>query len=221
MKRNSSLSATYLDAEACRRVFRVLMATSAEPGTIGRLPDAVLGQPWPPALALPLCLADLETSVAVRGSHGPELACSISAATGAVSTVVGEADQVVFLDAVETGDVDALRVGTADAPEHGAKVAIAVARLQDQPGDGAASLELELSGPGVPGTRTLVVTGLRSPAVAALQRRNAAYPAGIDVWLIADDGLVAALPRTTRATPVTEDPGTPKERAVSRRGREP
>lgn len=202
----SMANATYLDTDGSQRVFRALLATSAQPGTIGRLPDAALSQRWPPALSLPLCLGDLETSVAVCGPRGDEWTRGISAATGAATVAIGEADQVVFLRSPTPTDIDVLRIGTAEAPEDGAKVAVAVRRLYDHCSVGAPALRAQLSGPGIPKARFLGVSGLAPSAVARLQRRNAAYPAGIDVWLIADDGSVAALTRTTRVAGLTSQP---------------
>jgi alpha-D-ribose 1-methylphosphonate 5-triphosphate synthase subunit PhnH len=64
------------------------------------------------------------------------------------------------------------------------------------PGDGT-RLRLRLSGPGVPGTREIVVTGL--PAGFAAVRRDlvAGFPAGPDLLLIAPDGAMTGLSRTT------------------------
>jgi alpha-D-ribose 1-methylphosphonate 5-triphosphate synthase subunit PhnH len=60
----------------------------------------------------------------------------------------------------------------------------------------AGELTLRLSGPGIPGTRTLGVDGLGRDVLEAMAAANAKPPAGIDVWLIDDEGRIAALPRT-------------------------
>ncbi|MBI0385230.1 phosphonate C-P lyase system protein PhnH, partial [Streptomyces albiflaviniger] len=46
--------------------------------------------------------------------------------------------------------------------------------------------------------RHLAVRGLIEETAAALAAANAAFPCGMDVFLVAADGSVAGLPRTTR-----------------------
>ena len=58
-------------------------------------------------------------------------------------------------------------------------------------------LWLRLSGPGVPGTRAIIVTGLPAGFAAARRSLVAGFPAGADLLLIAPDGAVTGLPRTT------------------------
>ncbi|MGP4097489.1 phosphonate C-P lyase system protein PhnH [Nonomuraea sp. KM90] len=66
------------------------------------------------------------------------------------------------------------------------------------PGAEGPGVVLVLSGPGVPGTRRLRVTGLAREVFAALAAANAGFPAGVDTFLVAADGTVAGLPRSTR-----------------------
>jgi alpha-D-ribose 1-methylphosphonate 5-triphosphate synthase subunit PhnH len=63
-------------------------------------------------------------------------------------------------------------------------------------GDGG-RLWLRLSGPGVPATRAIIVTGLPAGFTAARRRLVAGFPAGADLLLIAPDGAMTGLPRTT------------------------
>jgi hypothetical protein len=63
--------------------------------------------------------------------------------------------------------------------------------------DGGPRLLLRLSGPGVPGTRAVIVTGLPAGFAAARRRLVAGFPAGADLLLIAPDGAMTGLPRTT------------------------
>ena len=58
-------------------------------------------------------------------------------------------------------------------------------------------LWLRISGPGVPGTRAIIVTGLPAGFAAARSRLVAGFPAGADLLLIAPDGAMTGLPRTT------------------------
>jgi Bacterial phosphonate metabolism protein (PhnH) len=63
--------------------------------------------------------------------------------------------------------------------------------------NGGTRLLLRLSGPGVPGTRAIVVTGLPAGFAAARERLVAGFPAGADLLLVAPDGAMTGLPRTT------------------------
>jgi alpha-D-ribose 1-methylphosphonate 5-triphosphate synthase subunit PhnH len=58
-------------------------------------------------------------------------------------------------------------------------------------------LWLRISGPGVPGTRAIIVTGLPAGFAAARSGLVAGFPAGADLLLIAPDGAMSGLPRTT------------------------
>ncbi|MEW2360122.1 phosphonate C-P lyase system protein PhnH, partial [Spirillospora sp. NPDC029432] len=67
-------------------------------------------------------------------------------------------------------------------------------------GGGGDGVTLALSGPGVPGERRLTVRGLPAAYFRALADANAAFPAGIDTFLVAPDGTVAGLPRSVHLT---------------------
>jgi alpha-D-ribose 1-methylphosphonate 5-triphosphate synthase subunit PhnH len=54
-----------------------------------------------------------------------------------------------------------------------------------------------LSGPGIDGTIELAVDGLGHDVFDAIVEANRQFPAGIDVWLVAGDGAIAGLPRST------------------------
>jgi alpha-D-ribose 1-methylphosphonate 5-triphosphate synthase subunit PhnH len=94
---------------------------------------------------------------------------------------------------VQTAELAAVRTGTAAAPEDGALVTLAVA------GFGPAGPALQLSGPGTGGPRELGVTGLPDGFAAARRELTSQFPAGADFLLVAPDGSIAGLPRTTQA----------------------
>ena len=81
-------------------------------------------------------------------------------------------------------------LGSLESPEEGATLVIRVESL----GEGE---EIDLSGPGIPGDRTLAVTGLDDGWIEARSSWVAAFPLGVD-WILADDENFIALPRTTR-----------------------
>jgi alpha-D-ribose 1-methylphosphonate 5-triphosphate synthase subunit PhnH len=59
---------------------------------------------------------------------------------------------------------------------------------------------IALSGPGVPGSRRIEVAGPPPAMFRALAAVNTAFPAGVDVFLVAGDGTVAGLPRSSHIT---------------------
>jgi alpha-D-ribose 1-methylphosphonate 5-triphosphate synthase subunit PhnH len=151
----------------------------------------------------------------------------VRVATSAPRAALGEARLVAALRPLSADELGRLRTGTAAAPEDGSLACLAVSGIATVDGvdaDGAADAAdaadvthgvegpdgdsdsasgdggrrwLWLSGPGVPGTRAIIVTGLPAGFAAARQRLEAGFPAGTDLLLIAPDGAMAGLPRTT------------------------
>ncbi|HEY1734396.1 MAG TPA: phosphonate C-P lyase system protein PhnH [Acidimicrobiales bacterium] len=182
----ATIRAERLDRFESQAMFRLLLETLSRPGTVGQLPLPGLG-----AAAVALALADVETSVAVCGD---ELwAERIVRATGASVATPEEAELVACCGPTDAAALRRLPRGTALAPELGAKVGIDCRHLH---AGTAGETTLTLSGPGVPASTTLGVDGLGSDVFDAVRSANADFPAGIDVWLIDDDGRIAGLPRT-------------------------
>lgn len=198
--------ATLSPAES-QLVFRAVLNALARPGTLQRLParDGV------PAALLPLlALSDLSTPVCVLAgpaageeTAGEETAGegtageagwpgAVRALTSAPVTALREARLVAALRPVTDGELSQVRVGTATAPEDGALVTLAV--------DGFAPSAPGhfLSGPGVPGPAELRVAGLPDDFIRTRRQLTEAFPAGADFLLVAPDGTLAGLPRTTR-----------------------
>ena len=184
----ATIQAGRLDRFESQATFRILLETLSRPGTLRQLPVGGLG-----AAVVPLALADVETTIAVCGDES--WAERIVRATGAAVAVVEQAELVACCGSTDAATLRRLARGTALAPELGAKVGIDCRRLHaDAPGE----TTLTLTGPGVPGSTTLGVDGLGAEAVHAIRAANAAFPAGIDVWLIDRDGRIVGLPRTCR-----------------------
>jgi len=188
-------------------VFRATLDALARPGTVKRLPAAT-GEPLAgrvPAVLLPLlALADLSTPACVVSDEEGAWDEIVRVGTNAPRTVLSDARLVAALRPLAFDELAGLRTGTAVAPEDGALACLAVAGIAIVDGaDGIASssdgarLLLRLSGPGVPGTRAVIVTGLPAGFAAARRRLVAGFPAGADLLLIAPDGAVTGLPRTT------------------------
>jgi alpha-D-ribose 1-methylphosphonate 5-triphosphate synthase subunit PhnH len=174
--------------------FRVLLDVLSRPGTLG----SVGCGDGPAALAVAAGLADVEVPTSVLTGPGDEhWAKALHLATSAPPAPPEKARMVVALRPPSAAEIAMLPRGDAMHPEHGTRLIAAVATLA-RDGRAGSGVALALSGPGVPGTRRMRVTGLPRDVFAALAAANAAFPAGIDTFLVAEDGTVAGLPRSTR-----------------------
>lgn len=184
-----------LDAHRSRQAFTVLLHALSAPGTVIDLPVSVLPPELPTWTVLGLALADVDTTVAIPDDPGLErIVCD---ATGARAAPLEEAD-VVGLAHPTSYRVMRCRRGSARAPQDGARVALGVGSIGESGGGGAAaSVSVELSGPGVPGRRRLRIDGLHADVVRAVALAQAGRPAGIDVWLCSADRWIAAIPRSS------------------------
>ncbi|MDY7104606.1 MAG: phosphonate C-P lyase system protein PhnH [Actinomycetota bacterium] len=185
--------AARLDGARSQRVFRALLAALARPGTIVDLDQP--SSPVPAALVMALALADVDTTHAVIGDTADgRWSRVIAAATSSRPVPAGDADLVTALVPPTPSQVAHLRVGTPRAPERGARLALAVTALGVPP-ERAGALA-RLTGPGVDGEVALGVDGIGPGLLAALADRNAAFPAGVDAWLVSEAAVVG-LPRST------------------------
>ncbi len=181
-------------------VFRVLLASLAQPGKLFRLPATVTGPQTEPAATraigpgvVPLALAVIGSKIAIAGA--PEWQARICQGTGASPADIAQASLVALYVPADPLMISQLRRGSSMAPEDGAKVGLGCeALIAGGPGE----VTLELSGPGIPGRTRLGVDGVSSDVFDALRAVNAAFPAGVDVWLVDERGQVAGLPRSTR-----------------------
>ncbi|MFC7583667.1 phosphonate C-P lyase system protein PhnH [Nonomuraea antimicrobica] len=133
-------------------------------------------------------IAGLPRGDALHPEHGTRLIAAVAGLAVAGPSEAGLSESALSESALsEAGLLDAgLAVADGDVPGD---------RLSGAEGP---ETVLTLSGPGVPGTRRLRVAGLHRDVFAALAAANAAFPAGIDTFLVARDGTVAGLPRSTR-----------------------
>ncbi|WP_187414281.1 phosphonate C-P lyase system protein PhnH [Nonomuraea sp. PA05] len=154
----------------------------------------------PVALAVAAGLADVEVPTAVLTEPGAEhWARALHLGTSAPPAPPERARMVVALRPPTAAEIAGLTRGDAMHPELGTRLVVAVAALAgDDCGNVPGGVVLTLSGPGVPGTRRLRVGGLPRDVFEALTTANAAFPAGVDTFLVAQDGTVAGLPRSTR-----------------------
>lgn len=181
-------AATGLDTFVSQAVFRALLRTLSRPGSVEALPVVGVG-----AAVVPLALADVETTVAVHDAPG--VAERIVRATGAAISPVEDAELVACCGRTTASTVERLSRGSALTPELGAKVGVDCTRLT---AGGAGRVTLTVSGPGVDGAAVLGVDGLDAGVLQAVAAANVDPPAGIDVWLVDEEGRIAGLPRSCR-----------------------
>ncbi|MGH3933948.1 MAG: phosphonate C-P lyase system protein PhnH [Pseudonocardiaceae bacterium] len=183
-----------LDHHSSQRVFRILLEALARPGTVQHLPADLVDVDVPVAVLVPLALADLEVTLAVLETGGPDWASRLERASGAERAAPERADMVLALRAPRPDEVRGLRRGTPDRPELGCRLVLACADLSATTGE----VLVELTGPGVAGSAQLAVDGLPVEVLEALVAVNRRFPQGVDTYLVATDGHVVGLPRTTR-----------------------
>ncbi|HHX85261.1 MAG TPA: phosphonate C-P lyase system protein PhnH [Actinomycetales bacterium] len=187
--------AVVLDEHECRDVFRACLDALTRPGTIHR----VATDRHPAHLMPLLALTDLTTPVAVLpGSRTPEEAVedlrAAAAITHAPVVAVGAARWVLAGAGPVPAQYEELAVGTDEVPQDGAMVV----QMVDGLCEGAGAGSLRLTGPGIDGEAGLRVAGLDAEVLDARRALTSGYPRGIDLILVAPDGAIAGLPRTTR-----------------------
>ncbi len=194
-----------LDADASLRVFRTLLDTLANPGRLHAIEQRAPG--GLPAVALPaLSLADLEVAVSVIGdfdSASPNVATAIRRSTGArIVSDLADADMVVAVRVPALADIEQIRRGSATAPERGARLCLSCERLT---ADVASVADVDdrvvrvwVSGPGAMRGRLFGVAGIPGEIFETLAAVNRGHPAGVDTWIVADDGVIVGIPRSCR-----------------------
>ncbi|MEM9517363.1 MAG: phosphonate C-P lyase system protein PhnH [Actinomycetota bacterium] len=203
------LASARLSGSRSLDVFRVLLDAAARPGTVGRLPlyDASV----PPALYPALALADLDHVVGVLDVAGNHWSALLRHATGArvtnsVATPDGhQCDIAVALRPPSPSEIEAMRRGTPEAPELGARLVVAVRTLSPEPihlaqaaPRDAPAASFSLHGPGAARPRVVQAVGAGPDVLHAIATANRDFPAGIDTWIVADNGSVVAVPRSAR-----------------------
>ena len=175
-----------------RDAFLSCMQALCTPGTSVALPvrpSVTSAGELDSAAAVLLALLDRGLALAVTGSRAAhEVGTLVTWHTGATSCDVEHADWVL-VDGPPVDAISRARRGTPLTPESGATLVITAT---------GGALPVDLTGPGIAGTRTTDLA-LDTMAVHALSAANAAPPCGIDV-LIVDAGQVVALPRSVALT---------------------
>lgn len=181
---------TWWQPTAQQTAFRAVLDGFARPGTVVPLGDAQA--PAPVVLLATL----LDESVTLADPHAL-LSADHRRVIGAPEAPPAQA-RFVLLDGREPAAA-ALQpaLGTLASPELGATLVLLVNGLAEGPG-------LTLRGPGIADQRALQATGLHPSWLTRRATWVNAFPLGVDLVLAAPRA-VAALPRTTRVTHVSQE----------------
>jgi alpha-D-ribose 1-methylphosphonate 5-triphosphate synthase subunit PhnH len=176
-----------LDPVVAQSIYRSVLDAFTRPGRVCALPDTQ----FPPALLPALALADLETGVAVLEDHNTDWAEVLTVATGASTADAARAKYLTVLRGVTAVDLETAERGSALSPESAATVICAVPSLHG-------GTPVTLSGPGIQTHEHISPEGFDDMLWSARADATAAFPAGIDLLLVADDGTMLGVPRTTQ-----------------------
>lgn len=200
-----------------QRAYRALVQASASPGTIVNVGDEAsrvdLDAPLArPLLLLAIMLIDAEVGFCMCSTREESDAALIAQLTYSRSVPVAHANFII----VPTGDssshedriawtIARAHVGTLLAPHTGATVIAEVTELTAAAaitrGNGSVTSTdratcLELTGPGIPTSCRVIVSGA-SNWLGARAQANMEYPLGVDMILVTAAGELVSLPRTT------------------------
>ena len=165
-----------------RATFRALCDAMSRPGTVQHVP----GERGDHAVAA--TLVDHEVTVHTTD----ESLRAALAASGRLAAAHPTDADIVHADGVPSWDIRDLDRGSLVEPSDGVTVLYHLEQVSTVSRDG--TTRLQLSGPGVPGTRAVSV-GLPADEVEALAEAQSTYPRGVDAILTAGNRIVA-LPRS-------------------------
>lgn len=189
-------------------VFRVLLDTSARPGSIGRLPDAAPAGELPsinggathwPILAGMMSLLDQQTGFAVA-TAGNWLAAEdrltrwIALRSRARAAAPEEADFVLLHDIASLPLISQLKRGTLSYPEQSATVFCLVDAVDGPP-------SWVLRGTGIARQMPVGIVGMDVSGTAAILAQRNSFPLGIDIYFIDRAANCLALPRSSTISP--------------------
>lgn len=180
-----------LDSQA---VFRLVLTAMSRPGTIMPLTTGIESPAGlhPAAAAVLLALLDQDTRLWTAPSFAPgSVGAYLRFHTGCVLEADPAAADFVLACPPELPQLASLSMGSEEYPERSATVVLQVDALSNGAG-------WRLSGPGIESQTLLQVAGLDSGFLAGWRQSQLHFPRGVDL-VFAGAGLLAAMPRTTKA----------------------
>ena len=143
-----------------------------------------------------LTLLDADTPVHLAGALGNDEARAwLRFHTGARDAAAPAGMTAALAADIDAELLDALDLGTDDAPQSSATLIVEVDALSDQPLPGAVALKLR--GAGIESSRDIAVAGLPASFWQWRVALQAELPRGVDLVLVCGAQL-AAIPRSTR-----------------------
>lgn len=177
-----------------QQAFRLLMDSMARPGKVNHLPNCVSAAPpdLSPFIAV-VCftLLDSETCFHTEDQAWRDY---LRVHTGSLPMPAETAEFVIISGEETDFDLSGLNRGTLLFPDRGATLIISVEEIET-PAEG---LRVNMTGPGVPGFRDVLVKGLSPFCLESIASLNEECPLGVDTILVARDGAMVCLPRFTR-----------------------
>lgn len=176
-----------------QRVFRHILATLSEPGTIVSLPiDLAPPLPMAPATAaICLTLVDFETPIWLDAPFRASAAVFEYLAFHCGCPVVNAPSEALFAligDSRSLPPLDTFDIGSADFPDRSATLICQVDDMDETGG-------LCLSGPGINGFRRLGLSGVCADFPDRVRANRKLFPLGVDIFCVADTRAVG-LPRS-------------------------
>lgn len=180
-----------------QRLFRQLLTAMSEPGTLQTLvAPALPGNPICPALwGSLLTLCDLDVRVWLAPAlDAPALREALAFHTGCRLAEAPAAADFALVTPATMNVTSEFSLGSDEYPDRSTTLLVALEILDvGDAGEGA----WRLSGPGIPGQRSLSVGYSARPLMRRLAANRECFPRGLDAILACGERLVA-LPRTTR-----------------------
>ncbi|QIB74262.1 phosphonate C-P lyase system protein PhnH [Halogeometricum borinquense] len=165
--------------------FRALVDATSRPGTVEQIPTTSARD------AIVSTLVDHEVSL----YGGDETLRTALKRESRLDDAPFEEADVLVVDGHTDGRVIDAKRGTLKEPSEGATLIYEVDSVGGDAEAAEAGLTLTLSGPGIPGNRTVAVSGVPADEIAAINDAQSTYPRGVDVYLTAGKKVVS-LPRS-------------------------
>jgi len=180
--------------------FRVLMDCLARPGKINSLANPGFTPPqglYSYSMLILITLLDGETSFTVLPFNEPWIDYIQHNTGGRTSDALG-AGYVLADGPIDIPDIEKVNRGDLLSPEKGATLLFQVDKIEESPRPSSTGIRLQ--GPGVNGVCDVYISGINPSHWLRLRQLNREFPLGADVFLIAVDGRVIGIPRSSILT---------------------
>lgn len=187
------LSVRFLGVHDSQSVFRTLLDSFSQPGTVFHLPATLVRQIPPVEIPL-LALLGYNTPFSMVDSNTNREQLIARATSGQVVSP-SEAAYIAVCNPQNPLLPLGFPIGTAMRPDFAAQVAVQISGVFSA-GSPQTSI-FNISGPGVESINHVVCSGSQPGEFDFLTRRQWSVPCGVDMWLVGVDGSVIGVPRTS------------------------